>query len=287
MLYLIAAVLLSVTIVTLFRYFIQLGINNLVAITTNYVVALTMSLMFFNGNIQLHELSLRPWIIFAMLTGLCFIITFNTFATSSQKTGIAITAVSSKMSVIIPVIVSVLLFKGETLNFIKVTGILLVFISFYMIFKTDDKTGFNKKYLYLPALLFLANGINDSLMKYSQYTFLRSTEEIYIYLAVVFATALSIGIILCFILIIAGKLKVQLKSIFAGIFLGMLNWGSTFFFFKAVGQFNASVFFPVFNVSIVALSALIGLLVFREHLSRLNRAGLIFAAISIALIAIA
>ena len=287
MIYLAAAVLLSVTIVILFKYFLHFQINNLLAITTNYAVALTMSLLFFSEKAPLIQVVHKPWLAFAMITGICFIITFNTFAASSQRTGVAITAVSSKMSVIIPVLMSVLLFQGEYINLMKIIGLMMVFVSFYLIFKKQSDEHFDKKYIFLPILLFFANGTNDTLMKYSQYTFLRNSHEIYIYLAVVFSTALTLGVILCAILFILKKLRIDFKSIAAGIVLGVLNWGSTFFFFKAVGQFNASVFFPVFNVSIVALTAIFGLFIFRERLSSVNKAGLILAAISILIIAIA
>jgi uncharacterized membrane protein len=56
--------------------------------------------------------------------------------------------------------------------------------------------------------------------------------------------------------------------------------------FKAMGYFESSFFFPVFNVSIVGLSTLIGIVFFKEKLNRTNKIGTVLAIITILLLAL-
>jgi uncharacterized membrane protein len=65
----------------------------------------------------------------------------------------------------------------------------------------------------------------------------------------------------------------------------LLNWYSTLYFLKGLDIFQVSFFVPVFNVGVVALSAITGYMVFKEKLSRMNWIGIVLAILAIVLIA--
>ena len=75
------------------------------------------------------------------------------------------------------------------------------------------------------------------------------------------------------------------RNIIAGIILGLINFGSTFYILKAMGIFKSSVVFPITNAGIVSLSALIGYFFFREKLKLVNWIGIGLAIIAIIMIA--
>jgi multidrug transporter EmrE-like cation transporter len=83
------------------------------------------------------------------------------------------------------------------------------------------------------------------------------------------------------------KQKLQLKSVLAGILLGILNFLSTYYFFKGVETIESAIFFPVLNTGIVSLSALIGYFVFKEQLNKINWLGIVIALGTIVFIAFA
>jgi multidrug transporter EmrE-like cation transporter len=67
--------------------------------------------------------------------------------------------------------------------------------------------------------------------------------------------------------------------------VGIINFGSILFLLRGLALIEVSTFMPLYNVSVVALSALIGYVFFKERLSALNWAGIALAILSILLIA--
>lgn len=284
MLYLLLAILTSTLIVVTFKIFPKYKIHTLTAITVNYLIATSIGwITSYQQELTFEIATKSEWLYFAFIVGITLILVFNVFAMSSQRVGVAITAVSSKMSVIIPVLIGYFIYN-ESINIQKIIGIIIIFPAFYLIFKKKEKVDFKKILLILPILLFIGNGSNDSLLKHVQKLYINNDFELF--LAVAFFTSFIIGLIILFINYLAGKFKLNIKSILAGLLLGGLNYSSTLFFMKALPHFESSVFFPIFNISIVVSSALIGRLIFKEKLSTINLIGFLIAICAITLIAI-
>lgn len=284
MLYLMLAILTSTLIVVIFKIFPKYKIHTLTAITVNYLIATSIGwITSYQQELSLEIATKSEWLYFSFIVGITLILVFNVFAMSSHRVGIAITAVSSKMSVIIPVLIGYFIYN-ESINIQKIIGIIIIFPAFYLIFKKKEKVDFKKILIILPILLFIGNGSNDSLIKHIQKFYINNDFELF--LAVAFFTSFIIGLIILFINYLAGKFKLNIKSIIAGLLLGGLNYSSTLFFMKALPHFESSVFFPIFNISIVVSSALIGRLIFKEKLSTINLIGFLIAICAITLIAI-
>lgn len=284
MIILLAAILLSAAILIAFKLFERFDISISQAIVTNYLVASILGFSM-SGSFSANTLTSEPWFLYAILTGISLIVVFNIFGVSSQKAGIAITAVASKMSIVIPISIGIL-FYNDIIDIFKAGGIAVAIISFYLILQ-KNKSGKNIKrwILLLPLLLFLGNGINDSLLKHSERNYIHG--EPITFLATAFFFSLVIGLIILAIQIISGKTKIRFRNIIAGTILGLLNWGSTYYFLLGLGIFKNSFIFPVFNVSVVVISALTGYFVFREKLSMRNWIGVGLAVLSIILITFA
>jgi drug/metabolite transporter (DMT)-like permease len=133
------------------------------------------------------------------------------------------------------------------------------------------------------VLLFIAVGTNDSLMKTAEHFYI--TTDFVPFLATSFGFALIFGLVVFGYKWNKQKQKIELKNIIAGVFLGLLNWYSTLFVLKGLDIFQVSFFIPVYNVGVVALSALIGFVIFKEKLSRINWIGIALAIVAIILIA--
>ena len=282
-LYLILTILLSTIIIITFKVMGIYKINTLQTITFNYLFAAITGYFMMGNGITLSGLMEKDWFNYTFFTGAMFILTFFLFAQSSQKAGVSITAVSSKMSVILPVAAGFIWFH-DALTLYKVLGIVLGLASFYFIFNTGQKMRFNYHYTLLPLLLLIGNGINDTVVKFVQFNFLNGDENIFI--EVVFIIAFLIGGFYLAILMILGKESLHLKSVLSGFFLGAVNFFGAWFFLKSMVIYEASFLFPVVNVSIVVLSSLVGLVIFKENLRRINVVGIIMAAVAILLISI-
>jgi len=159
----------------------------------------------------------------------------------------------------------------------------MALIAFYLTIKKDKTITINPKFAWLPILLFIAVGTNDSMFKIAEHFYIGG--DFVVFLATAFGVALLLGLIVLLAKRIESKEKFAFKNIVAGVILGLLNWFSTLYFLKGLDIFDVSVFVPLYNIGVVALSAIIGFLVFNEKLTRLNWIGILLALIAIFLIA--
>ncbi len=288
MIYLILAIVISTSIVITFRLFSKFSINNTQAISANYLVAAILSFAMHPESYSFAELPEKNWFIFSCIIGVTFILTFFLFALSAQKVGVAITSVTSKMSVVIPVSIGIFLY-AEPLTATKLAGIIISLLAFYLTFKKKTNTKIDYRLIILPIFLFFGNGANDSLTKHATNKLPGFGNDFMLFLGVVFTVSLIIGLIIWLVSWFRTKdngLKISTKSLLAGAWLGLLNFGSSYYFIVALGYFDSSVFFPIFNVSIVGLSALSGFFLFREKLLPVNWFGIFLAVCAIILVAL-
>ncbi len=284
MLYLALTILQSTAIFAVMKLFTRFRIDNWQAITTNYIVATLFGFIVYEGELSTSLILSSSWFFYALLLGITFISTFFVFALSSQKVGVALTSVASKMSVVIPVVAGLFLLN-EKINLLAGTGVVFALLAFYLTLGKGRKSSFPRQYLVFPLLLFAGNGINDTLMKYTEYHFVADSNDLILFLSVVFLTALIIGGSISIIKYIKKKYALSLRNVAAGTLLGLLNFGSTYYILVSMGLYDSSVVFPVTNAGIVSLSALTGYFFFREKLSGRNWAGIGLAIIAILLIA--
>lgn len=280
----ILAIFFSTCIIITFRLFGKYNVDNLQAITFNYVAASILSFVSFNEWVSPLEIMRKSWFVWAAFNGVLFILVFYIFARSAQKAGVAITSVASKMSVIIPVLIGILIYK-DTVNWLKITGIIIAFPAFYLILSRKKEEKVPLKYYILPLLLFLGTGSNDSIMKHARTFYVY--DDYLLFLGTIFTLALIVGIIFFITGITEKKQPINVKNIFAGLVLGILNYLSTMFFLRSVAIYDSSEFFPVFNVSIVSMGALVGFFLFKEKLLLKNWMGILLAITTILLIAFA
>jgi len=255
-------------------------VSVLQAITVNYLIASIFGFLSEPEAFKFIELPNKPWFSMAILVGITLILGFNLFALSAAKAGVVITAIASRMSVLIPVLAGFILF-GEPMGTLKIIGIILALFAFYLTFLKKDKVRINIKVILLPFLMFIVMGTNDTLMKVAE-TFSIGRDFV-LFLSTSFLISLVLGII---VLIAKSKNEIfALKNVFAGIGLGLLNWYSTYYFLKGLDLFDVSIVVPVINVGIVALSSIAGYFFFKEKLTRINWIGIFIAMAAISLMA--
>ncbi|HOV11854.1 MAG TPA: EamA family transporter, partial [Bacteroidales bacterium] len=107
------------------------GISNIQAITFNYLTAVIIGYLSTAESFTAPLVIDKPWFYLSIVSGFLLIVTFLIYAYSIQKVGIAITSVSGKMSVIIPVLLGLLIFN-EKATWIRILGIISALVAFYL-----------------------------------------------------------------------------------------------------------------------------------------------------------
>ena len=284
MLYIILALTSSTLIFVTFKLFERNKIHIFQAIIFNYIVATLLGFTISSGEIPIVEIPNQPWFYNALIIGMCFIVGFYLFALSTQKIGITITAIASKISVIIPVTLGVILYS-EIMTWLKLTGIVFALIAFYLTLKKQSVFDFDKRFIFLPILLILFTGTNDSLMKFTEH-YHGVSQSLY-FVSTIFFSAMIIGISILLFNILKFKTKIRIRNIIAGVILGILNFISTYYFYLSLSLFDSIVFFPIFNVGFVIMSTIVGFFIFKEKLNWINWCGIILSMVAILFIALA
>jgi multidrug transporter EmrE-like cation transporter len=122
-------------------------------------------------------------------------------------------------------------------------------------------------------VLFIGAGLLDTVLSHIQFLHLDSPESRDYFTSTVFLVAFSVG----GLLLVFKRQRLTIKNITAGILLGIPNYFSIFFVLRSLDSMESSLVFPILNIGVVILSALIGWGYYKEHLSKLNWLGVVLA----------
>lgn len=280
MIWLILSISFSSLVVLLFKVFEKKGVDTFQGIVVNYGVCFLMGTLFSGAGSRASFME-EPWILYTLLLGILFITVFNAIGWVAQQVAVSASMVAAKMSLLIPVLFSVLVW-GDELKPLQAAGILLALAALYMVTRREEQVhGGAKAYVFI-LLVFLGSGTIDTLMKFIQVNYL-ATVSVDRVLSAVFGMAFCSGLLVFLFRLIRGTTKPGMKHVLGGIVLGVPNYFSMYFLFRALHQEHmpAAYIFPLNNIAIVLVSTLAAMLFFAERTSRLNKAGLLLALFSI------
>lgn len=275
MLFLILSVLCSVTVGVIFKITRKYNSNPIQIIAFNYIAAIL--LCYFTFSPDLNEIHAdAPWNIYAAI-GVLLPVLFLILAASIKHMGIVKTDAAQRLSLFIPILAAWLVFKEE-FNTYKVIGLIIGFTA--LLFILRKQTGNEENKWIYPAAVLFGFGIIDILFKQiALYTSLPYTTSLF----VVFDIALAVSLFIVVYDVAVKKVRLNYQNILFGSLVGIFNFGNILFYLKAHKAFseNPSTVFAGMNMGVIILGSLVGLLFFKEKLSRYNFIGLVLALVSI------
>lgn len=268
----------SVTVGVIFKITRKYNANPIQIIAFNYITAILLCYFTFSPDLTAVHAD-APWNIYATV-GVILPIVFLFLFTSIKYMGIVKTDAAQRLSLFIPIIAAWLIFKEE-FNSYKVIGLIIGFIALLFILRKQSINDQNK-WIY-PAAVFLGFGIVDILFKQiALYTALPYTTSLFI----VFDIALAVSLLVVVYDVVLKKVNLNSKNILFGALVGIFNFGNILFYLKAHKAFaeNPSTVFAGMNMGVIVLGSLVGLLFFKEKLSKINFFGIALALIAIVFI---
>ena len=278
---LLLSVLFASSLFVILKYFERFQINNFQAIVVNYFVAFFMGFLLSDEMVSVSFIVTKSWFFGSVILGILFITIFNVTALIAQKGGLSVASVAGKMSLVIPVLFGIIVYK-ESFSVFKLIGFILALLAVFLTSKKSNGVAFNKSILLLTFILFLGAGIIDTLVKYIEKNYVATDELIY-YIATTFLIAGSIGITILIYQLIFKKKSILFKNIVGGIVLGIPNYFSLYFLIKALQHptLESSTVFTINNVMIVMLTTILGVVLFKEYLSVRNKVGILLSIVAI------
>ncbi|MFV5695412.1 EamA/RhaT family transporter [Flavobacterium sp. LB3P122] len=280
MLFLILSIICSVTVGVLFKFSRKYNVSNTQIVASNYIFALILCYLFFSPDLNAIEAS-APWAIYIAI-GILLPTIFLFLAASIKHMGIVKTDAAQRLSLFIPILATWLLFR-EDFNMLKVAAILVGFPALLLILVKPSQNTENK-WIY-PAVVLFGFGVIDILFKQiALYTSLPYTNSLF----VVFGIALLIMVGAVIYEVTISKVPLNIRNIFFGGLVGVFNFGNILFYLKAHQAFvqNPSTVFAGMNMGVIIVGSLVGVLIFKEKMTKMNFAGLFLALIAIILIVI-
>ncbi|CAL2074708.1 EamA family transporter [Tenacibaculum sp. 190524A02b] len=286
MIYLILSIVFSTSLFVIFKYFNVFKVNTLQAIVVNYIVAFILGIFSAGAYTKLATINAQPWMYGAVVLGFLFVTIFFVMAKTAQNNGVSVASIAGKMSVVVPIVFGIVLYN-ESITILKVLGILIALIAVYLSSVKEERSN-TKAGIVLPILLFLGSGIIDTTIKYVETNFV-SEDGVDFFSGSLFGFAAFFGIVILLGKQFVVKEKLEVKSVLAGLVLGVPNYYSIVFLIKALQNknFESSTLFTINNVGVVIFSTVVGLLLFRENFSTKNKIGVGLAILGIILVTIA
>lgn len=233
----------------------------IVLLAGNYLVASIISLMFilFKEDVQFSIYTL----LFGLILGLLFVVSFFAFAKAISYAGTGLATTSSRLSVIIPIAFSIIIYNEIPSNF-QIVGFVftvVTFFLFYLSISDGHKSGDGfLKYILLLAVL-VGIGINDFSMKVFKSWKPEQEEPFFVFF--IFTSAF----IYALIFIAIKKIKIIKDTAVWGLILGVPNVFSTIFLLAALASLPAILVYPLINVGIIIFTTLLAFIIWKEKLN--------------------
>ncbi|QDW25367.1 DMT family transporter [Pedobacter sp. KBS0701] len=274
MIYIILSICCSVTVAILLKLAKRYQISIIQAVTINYLVALSLCFVFFKPDVKLVT-STAPWLVYIALAILLPSI-FLFLAASVKNLGIVKTDIAQRLSLFIPILAAYFIFK-EDFNNLKIIGLAIGLVAIFLTFlrKSDHQVARKESLLY-PIMVFVGFGVIDVLFKQiALYKQLPYTTSLF----TVFCLSFVVSLLIVITMVISGKIKLQLVNVICGLILGFFNFGNILFYMKAHKALaeNPSTVFAAMNLGVIIVGTLIGIIAFKEKLSKLNYVGIVLA----------
>ena len=223
-------------------------------------------------------------VILGIITGAFFLGGFLFLKYNMKYNGIVLSSTFMKLGVLIPTIMAIVVF-GEVLSVLQIVGIAIAIAAIIIInFEKEpegadclgeSKTG-NKKILLL--VLLLLGGLGDSMSNIFEKLGPDSGKDGFLLLTFFTAFVITIAIV------ILGKKKLCKADILFGLLVGVPNYFSARFLLASLGSLEAVIVYPTYSVGTMVVVTIVGVIAFREKISKQKGLALGLIAVAIALL---
>jgi drug/metabolite transporter (DMT)-like permease len=286
--YLLLSVALSSGIFMVFKAVGRLKLELFPVVVINYLTCFLLgNLLLGSEHVLNSEIIQLPGFFPTASMGLIFVGTFVLMGYSTQKAGASMSAMASKMSVVIPVLVAVI-FLGESIGIKGIAGVILALVSVYLV-STGSESGLGSMGRFDPVLLlvFLGSGMVDTglnLIKYADFKGFNNLQ----FATITFGGAAVVALMVSVFQLNRWKLffrQGSFKGIVLGVLLGTINYFSIVAMYAAIDAYQGKtgVFFTLNNIGVLLLTIFLGYFLGEKYNSK-TLVGVFFAIIAILLL---
>ncbi len=261
MIFLILAILCSSSLALILKQGHVKNSNTVLLINGNYLTASVFALVFIIFKYGFGY-SMES-VLFASALGFLFAITFVIYSKAISLAGTALATVSARLSVLIPVLFSIMLF-GETPNIKMILGFVLALVTLYLFYLSLKNQGTveGRKGKYLILILLLVGiGLVDLSMKIFEQKFPTTEKGVFVF------TIFFSAYIYTLIYLLVKKIKFDKGTFSLGLLLGVPNVFAIHLMLAALSELPAIIVFPIQNIGVIVITAVAAYLIWKEEIN--------------------
>jgi drug/metabolite transporter (DMT)-like permease len=263
MLYLLLAIVCGASINLGFALAGKKGLDNLNTTLLNYIAACGISAAGFGVKMQAGQeraFTGSVTVPLALFAGIIYLVCLLLIQRSLAESGPSATTMFNRLSMVFPVLVSIFIFH-ENAGIVRWAGIALAIASL-IIFNWEG--GIRLKGILME--LWITGGFAE--MCNNLFARLCPQEDKPFFMMLVFGTA---GLITAGLLIRRKGPKITAKEVLLGLAIGCVNLGSSSFTVSSLQHLPTSIVYPTLTVSIIVLTAVVGVLFFGDKLEKKHK----------------
>ena len=239
--------------------------NNVSMLAINYFTCAILARFYISNTVSLTDPQFRLALSLGIVGGLFYLAGFILFQWNVSKNGVVLPATFMKLGVLVPTLLSVAVF-GEVPSIFQVIGFFGALAAIFLIHFERGSSRVENRWALL--LLLVGGGMADAMSKiYEEIGPAAQKDRFLVY---IFSTAL----LLCIGLIFKKKQRLGLPELFFGLLVGIPNYFSSRFLLLSLDSVPAVAAFPTFSVGTIVVVSCVGVLFFRERLTRRRIAAL-------------
>jgi drug/metabolite transporter (DMT)-like permease len=207
------------------------------------------------------------------VSGILYLGGFVLFQWNTAKNGIVLSSIFMKLGLLVPMVLSVLLF-GEFPTFVQIAGFCIAVFAIVLINFQKEKTE-GRFLLPLVGMLLTCGGADVMSKVFEAWGPAALSEQFLFY-------TFAVAFILCALLVVCKKERPGIRELLFGTAIGIPNFFSAKFLLLSLNHLPAVVVFPSFSIGTMLLTTVAGVCFFTERLQKLQWAAL--SAIILALL---
>ncbi|MCW9714780.1 DMT family transporter [Avibacterium sp. 21-594] len=270
--YLFLAIACSVAVSVLLKVARRFNVVIEQAIAFNYLIALLLSYFLLQPNFQGQGFTdfivqNENSAIFLSL-GLLLPSVFIIMSKAVEFAGIVRSDAAQRLSLFLPILAAFVLF-GEQLSQSRIISLILAFSALFCLINKPREQGLSVKGGLSLLAVWFGYGVIDILFKQTA----KMGSAFPTTLFITFALAMCV----MFMYLLIKRTQWNGASLLAGIVLGGLNFMNILFYIRAHQSFsqNPTLVFAGMNIGVICLGTLVGAIVFKEKISKINGVGVV------------
>jgi len=274
MIYLIFAIIFSSSLNVLFKFSEKYKSNRLALTFFNFLGATIFSLIFVLKQISIDTRYISSFLegfgndiitpsslvlLIGLLNGFVYFGSFYVLQISTARNGSAMSATFNKLGVMVPAILSVILFN-ETPKVMQIFGVIIAILAIIVIYSKKEEGSIITLRIALFATFFLG-GFGDFTSKIFQVYGVVQLQSLFIFFTFLFSLIVT-GLFMLY-----KDCSIKRTDVIFGLVAGLPSQFISLFLLRSLSTLPAFVVFPLFSVGVILVVNIINLLFFKEKLT--------------------